>query len=162
MAVPLVDVSRLRHLRLHVRIPLTFTAASYVDDATGLSFNAYLVTAQVLGYALSKCIGIRVIAEMRPERRAGVLLALIGLAEMALLLFAVLPRPWNATGYVGYVAVMLGRRFWQVDVGFLAFFNAVALGTVGISLIALVGAAVFFRRSSSSTRQPTPLQPVRA
>jgi hypothetical protein len=57
---------------------------------------------------------------------------------------------------------MLGRGFWQADGGLLAFFNAVALGTVGISLIALVGAAVFFRRSSSSTRQSTPLQPVRA
>lgn len=394
-----------------------FTAGSYVDETSGLSFKAWLVTAQVLGYAISKCIGIKVIAEMRPERRAGVLLALIGVAEIALLFFAVLPRPWNAvalffnglplgmvfglvlgflegrrlteafvaglcasfiladgvtksvgaellqrgvpepwmpftaglvfllpligfvwmlrqlpaptqadidarserapmdkvdrrdflrrhglglglivlvyllvtivrslradfapelwsalgttgqpsvftrselwvalgvvainglvvvirdnrrafdtalaisgaglllvaiavwgwqagwwtgftfmvllglgmyipyvavhttvferlialtrdrgnigylmyladaTGYVGYVAIMLGRRFWQADGGFLAFFNAVALGTVAVSLIALVGAAVFFRRTSSSTRQPRPLQPVRA
>lgn len=73
-----------------------FTAGSYLDAETGLSMKAWLVTAQVLGYALSKFIGIKVIAEMPRTRRAVVLLGLIGAAELALLLFALTPSPYNA------------------------------------------------------------------
>jgi hypothetical protein len=51
------------------------------------------VTAQVLGYTLSKCIGIQVIAETPPRYRAAGILILIGVAETALLLFAVVPPP---------------------------------------------------------------------
>lgn len=86
-----------------------FTAGAYVDPASGLSFKSWLVTAQVLGYALAKFVGIRVIAEMRPERRPATLLGLVGLAEMALLLFAITPSPFNP--------------FWL-------FLNGLALGMV--------------------------------
>jgi len=73
-----------------------FTAGTYVDATTGLSFKAWLVTAQVLGYTLSKFIGIRVIAEMTAGRRVAVLLGLIVAAEASLLFFAVTPPPFNA------------------------------------------------------------------
>ncbi|MBL8758249.1 MAG: hypothetical protein JNK35_07470 [Phycisphaerae bacterium] len=76
-----------------------FTASTYADTAfAGIDFKTILVVAQVVGYTLSKFIGIRVIAEMNPARRAAALLALIAIAEAALLLFAILPRPWNAVG----------------------------------------------------------------
>lgn len=73
-----------------------FTAAAYEElTVWGLGYKSVLVTAQVLGYMLSKFIGIRVIAEMRAERRARMLLLLIGFAHVALLLYALLPAPWN-------------------------------------------------------------------
>ncbi|MGD9648534.1 MAG: DUF5690 family protein [Pirellulales bacterium] len=75
-----------------------FTAASF-DDAEmlwGQSFKVVLVTSQVLGYTISKFWGIKVIAEMPPHRRAVGILVLIGLAEGALALFGMVPRPWNA------------------------------------------------------------------
>src|SRR5205807_8744528 len=73
-----------------------FTAADYEGDFLGgVGYKTVLVTAQVLGYTASKFIGIKVIAEMRPERRAAWLLGLIGLAELALVLFAVVPPPYN-------------------------------------------------------------------
>ncbi len=71
-----------------------FTAAGYAEWGDG--FKALLVMSQVLGYMVSKIVGIKVISEMRPERRAVTLLGLIGIAEAALLLFAVVPRPYNA------------------------------------------------------------------
>lgn len=73
-----------------------FTAAAY-DNASwwGLDYKAVLVTAQVLGYTASKFIGIRVIAEMQAARRARTLLFLVGVAQGALLLFALVPTPWN-------------------------------------------------------------------
>ncbi len=74
-----------------------FTAGAYADTAFwGLGLKVVLVTSQVGGYALSKFIGIKVVAEMAPHRRALTMLWLIVFAEGALILFGVLPRPWNA------------------------------------------------------------------
>lgn len=73
-----------------------FTAAEFIGlSLGGIDYKTILVTAQVLGYMLSKFIGIKVIAEMTPARRAAFFLALIAAAEVALLLFAVVPVPWN-------------------------------------------------------------------
>src|SRR2546425_10955052 len=64
-----------------------FTAASYADATLwGLGYKTILITAQVLGYTLSKFVGIKVIAELPPHRRAVLLLSLIAAAELALLL----------------------------------------------------------------------------
>jgi hypothetical protein len=74
-----------------------FTAATYEDVfVAGVAFKTVLVTSQTLGYMLSKFIGIKVISEMPPERRAIGILALIAIAEVALVLFGLVPRPWNA------------------------------------------------------------------
>ncbi len=61
----------------------------------GIDYKILLIIAQVLGYMLSKFIGIKVISELRPNRRLGYLLALIAAAEVALLFFALIPRPYN-------------------------------------------------------------------
>ncbi|MCA9048918.1 MAG: hypothetical protein KDA89_09345 [Planctomycetaceae bacterium] len=74
-----------------------FTAAAYADsEFAGVGFKTILVTSQVFGYLLSKILGVKIISEMAPERRAAVLAKLILAAEAALVLFAVMPRPWNA------------------------------------------------------------------
>jgi len=73
-----------------------FTAGTYVEPwLGGAGFKSILVIAQVLGYTLSKFIGIKVVAEIGPRRRAILVLVLIGCAELALLLFAVTPAPFN-------------------------------------------------------------------
>jgi hypothetical protein len=74
-----------------------FTAGVYSDVSLGgVGFKSILITAQMLGYTLSKFLGIKVIAEVKPHRRVLLLLALIAFAEVALLLFAVTPAPVNA------------------------------------------------------------------
>lgn len=74
-----------------------FTAAAYSDSVWwGISLKSLLVSSQVLGYMLSKFIGIRVVAELHPSRRAAGILLLVGAAEMALVLFGLVPAPWNA------------------------------------------------------------------
>jgi hypothetical protein len=73
-----------------------FTASTYSGATVwGVGEKTALVTAQVLGYTLSKLIGIRVVAEMPPATRARAILALIAMAELALVLFAVAPSPWH-------------------------------------------------------------------
>ena len=75
-----------------------FTAARY-EDVAGWSlefdFKVALVITQVLGYALSKLIGVKVVSEARPERRALMILGLIFTAWLALVGFAILPTPFN-------------------------------------------------------------------
>lgn len=71
-----------------------FTAASFAGGRIwGLEEKTVLVTAQVLGYMVSKFIGIRVVAEVPPHRRAMGIVVLLAAAEAALLLFAAAPAP---------------------------------------------------------------------
>src|SRR5690349_3343999 len=56
-----------------------------------LDLKTALSIAAVLGYALSKLLGVKFNSEMPPQRRAWALVLLILWAEAALVLFAVLP-----------------------------------------------------------------------
>jgi hypothetical protein len=95
-----------------------FTAALYTDAALwGIGYKTVLVTAQVLGYTLSKFLGIKVIAELPPHRRAVLLLGLIAAAELALLLFGLTPAPFNFV-WLFVNGVPLGLVFGLV-LGFL-------------------------------------------
>jgi hypothetical protein len=71
-----------------------FSAASF-DHVPGwdytLDFKIAIVIAQVLGYATSKFIGIKVIAELRKAHAARMILMLIGGSWLALVVFAVAP-----------------------------------------------------------------------
>lgn len=73
-----------------------YTAAVFADVAVwGIGYKTVLVTAQMLGYMLSKFIGIKVIAEMPPQRRAAGILVLVAIAEASLLLFGLIPPPYS-------------------------------------------------------------------
>ena len=75
-----------------------FSAATFAD-VHGWHFlpdyKVALVIAQVVGYALSKFIGVKIIAEIQPRHRALAILALVGASWLALIAFAVIPAPWN-------------------------------------------------------------------
>lgn len=69
-----------------------FTAGTYLEVVWyGLDYKTVLVIAQVLGYALSKFIGIKTISELQPERRIRMFLGLIAVAWLALVGFAFSP-----------------------------------------------------------------------
>ncbi|MFN5236500.1 MAG: DUF5690 family protein, partial [Bacteroidota bacterium] len=73
-----------------------FTAASFDGrEFAGVHYKILLVVAQVTGYALSKFIGIGVIAGLGVRHRARLLMGVALVAEVALLGFAVTPYPWN-------------------------------------------------------------------
>jgi phosphonate degradation associated HDIG domain protein len=57
-----------------------------------VALKTAFVVSQILGYTVSKYIGIKVCPEVRPERRAIMLVLLVVSAEAALVVFAVLPR----------------------------------------------------------------------
>lgn len=73
-----------------------FTAASFNDlNVGGLDYKSILVISQVIGYTLSKFIGIRIISSVDKTKRALYLVGLIAVAELALLCFAITPYPYN-------------------------------------------------------------------
>ncbi len=73
-----------------------FTAAAYeATTESAWDSKATIVSAQVIGYLISKLIGIRLVSQMTAGKRAVVLLGLILLAQAALLLFAIVPAPWH-------------------------------------------------------------------
>ncbi|MDN5204954.1 DUF5690 family protein [Fulvivirgaceae bacterium BMA10] len=61
----------------------------------GVSYKVLLIIAQIIGYALSKFVGIKVVSEMTGEKRAISILLLIGISGLALFLFAITPVYWN-------------------------------------------------------------------
>lgn len=94
-----------------------FTAATYGGTEWGDSLKVWYVTAQVLGYTVSKFVGIKVVAEMPRGRRAKALLGLVGAAQIALLAFALTPAPWGLV-WLFFNGLPLGMVFGLV-LGFL-------------------------------------------
>jgi hypothetical protein len=73
-----------------------YTAATYADAVFwGIDYKFLLVIAQTAGYVAAKWIGIKIIAEVKPAQRIRILLLLIFFAELMLLFFGIIPRPWN-------------------------------------------------------------------
>jgi hypothetical protein len=95
-----------------------FTVASYAGVAPVLvQYKIALVITQVLGYALSKVAGVKLISETPPHRRGAAILALIAAAEAALVLFGMIPAPWNiACLFLNGLALGL---IWGLVFGFL-------------------------------------------
>ena len=73
-----------------------FTAATF-DDLVyfGLKYKDILVMTQLVGYTLSKFLGIKIVAEMKLNNRGYNVLVLIGIAAISLFLFGVTPAPYN-------------------------------------------------------------------
>ncbi|SDA31591.1 DUF5690 family protein [Sphingomonas sp. NFR15] len=97
-----------------------FTAASFEHVAGwpfAIDFKVALVIAQVAGYAMSKVIGIKIVSEMPPARRAAGILTLIGVAELALIGFATLPAVAGIAALF-LNGLMLGM-IWGLVFGFL-------------------------------------------
>lgn len=70
-----------------------FAATGYVDapEMFGLKFKDFLVISQIIGYALSKFVGIKVVSEMGKNNRGKAIVGIIGLAWLSLLGFALAP-----------------------------------------------------------------------
>ena len=73
-----------------------FTVATFDNlQFLGVHYKIWLITSQVIGYTLSKFIGIKLVSEMKAKKRAVTILVVIGIAQLALLLFAITPKPYN-------------------------------------------------------------------
>jgi hypothetical protein len=73
-----------------------FTSGTYSGLMLwGIDYKAILIIAQVLGYMVSKFIGIKIISELKAAGRVKLIISLILFAEASLLLFGIVPCPYN-------------------------------------------------------------------
>jgi hypothetical protein len=73
-----------------------FAAASFSGLALGgVDYKIVLIISQLVGYLISKFVGIKFISELKSVGRIQLLLGLLGIAELALIGFAMTPFPYN-------------------------------------------------------------------
>ena len=95
-----------------------YTAATYEDLAfIGVNFKILIITAQVLGFAVSKGLGIKYVSEMLPENRSRNLLIMIILSLFCYLFFALTPAPYNLF-FIFLASLPLGMVYGTI-LGFL-------------------------------------------
>jgi hypothetical protein len=105
-----------------------FSAGTYQDLTFGLAWagvglrfqvglKTAFITSQILGYTLSKFIGIKVCSEITRSRRALAIIGLILTAELMLLLFAVVPQNWKVV-VIFFNGLPLGM-VWGLVVAYL-------------------------------------------
>jgi hypothetical protein len=127
-----------------------FTAGTYKGLVLlGVDYKVALIILQLLGYVISKFIGIKFIAELAPAKRVITLIVLMGIALLSLLGFGLTPYPYNAVfmlinglplGLIwGVVFSFLeGRKFTEILGAFMASSFMIASGvvkSVGLFLI---------------------------
>ncbi|WP_316836019.1 DUF5690 family protein [Pedobacter nutrimenti] len=73
-----------------------FTSGIYAGMSLwDLDYKAVLIIAQVFGYMVSKFMGIKIISELKAAGRKKLIIGLILFSEIALLLFGLVPYPYN-------------------------------------------------------------------
>jgi hypothetical protein len=104
----------------------TYAAATFEGLVfAGISYKVWLITFQVVGYAISKFVGIKVISELKPSSRLAGIVLMVTIAGISWFFFAVVPAPYNilflfTNGFpLGLVWGMIfgyleGRRFTEV------------------------------------------------
>lgn len=73
-----------------------FTAAGFDGlDFFGMDYKTAASMVQISGYFVAKLIGIKVISELKKENRLCFIISSVALAELSLVLFGLLPCPYN-------------------------------------------------------------------
>ncbi len=120
-----------------------FSAASYGDaEAFGgsMDLKTAFVISQIVGYCISKFVGTKICAEVKRNQRVWFLLGAITTAEIALLLFAVLP------GQLKIAAIFLNGlplgMVWGFVVSYLEGRRTSELQLAGLSCSYIIASGV--------------------
>ncbi len=120
-----------------------FAAAKFEGQfflGTHIALKTAIVISQILGYAVSKYVGIKVCSEVTPARRARLLLLLIGCAQGALVLYGILPDDWKV------VAIFLNGfplgMVWGLVVWYLEGRRTSEILLAGLSLSFIIASGV--------------------
>ena len=73
-----------------------FSVAEFENQSFyGIDYKILLITSQVIGYTISKFVGIKIVSELKAYNRAKAILLLIGISGVSLLFFALVKAPYN-------------------------------------------------------------------
>ncbi len=120
----------------------TFGVATYEGIAfAGVSFKVWMVISQVVGYMLSKFIGIKVVSELGAHARAKGILIMVSIASIAWFGFAITPTPYNLI-FLFFNGLPLGM-VWGMVFGYLEGrkFTEVLGASLSVSFIFSAGFA---------------------
>ncbi|MEN7548697.1 DUF5690 family protein [Rapidithrix thailandica] len=118
-----------------------FNAGTYQDLLLwGMQYKDILIISQVLGYMSSKFIGIKVISELNKTKRALMIIAFILFAESMLLLFGLVPYPYNFI-LLFFNGLPLGM-VWGIVFSFLEGRKFTELLGVGLSTSAIISSGM--------------------
>lgn len=74
-----------------------YTAASFTDfDLFGIDYKIAVTTIQILGYLIAKFVGIKLISELKRERRFKFFISSVVVAQASLIAFGMIEAPYNA------------------------------------------------------------------
>ena len=92
-----------------------FTAATFDQlSLWGIDYKILLIISQLVGYTISKYIGIKLIAELKPEKRTKTLIYLILFAWISLFFFAVVETADKYSTFVhAYPCPFLFFQTWN-------------------------------------------------
>ena len=149
-----------------------FTVATF-DSLVwlGIDYKIWLIFAQTAGYTLSKFYGVKFISEMGQNSRSRFILLFILLAWIALLLFPVVPKPFNiillfVNGFpLGMVwglvfSYLEGRRYTEFMGAFLSvsfIFSSGLVKSVGSYLMVNFGVSQWWMPSTTGLVFTLPL-----
>jgi len=95
-----------------------FTAATYDGlSLWGLDYKILLIITQLIGYTISKYVGIKLVSELHAGNRIRMLIMLMGFAWVSSFFFAITPFPYNLP-FIFLNGLPLGM-IWGVVFGFL-------------------------------------------
>ncbi len=106
----------------------------------GLSYKTLLIITQVLGYMLSKFLGIKVISELQPNKRILLIISLIVISEFALVMFGLVPFPYNWV-FMFLNGLPLGM-VWGVIFSFLEGRKITEFISIGLSINLVMGSGI--------------------
>jgi MFS family permease len=74
-----------------------FTASTFDGlELFGMDYKVVISISQIIGYLLSKFCGIKFVSELKRNHRLSAIIASVSCAELALVLFGLIPYPFNA------------------------------------------------------------------
>ena len=120
----------------------TFGVATYENMSVGgVDFKVWMVIFQVLGYMLSKFIGIKVVSELGAHARLNGILLMVSIATLSWLFFAITPKPYNLI-FLFFNGLPLGM-VWGMVFGYLEGrkFTEVLGASLSVSFIFSAGFA---------------------
>lgn len=106
----------------------------------GINYKTILIISQVLGYMLSKFLGIKVISELKTNQRILLIISLILIAEFALILFGITSFPYNFV-FMFINGLPLGM-VWGVIFSFLEGRRITEFISVGLSINLVMGSGI--------------------
>jgi MFS family permease len=120
----------------------TFGVAMYENMSFwGAGFKSWMVIFQVMGYMLSKFIGIKVVSELGANARAKGILLMVSIASLSWLFFAITPTPYSLI-FLFFNGLPLGM-VWGMVFGYLEGrrFTEVLGASLSVSFIFSAGFA---------------------